>query len=128
MSQPTQVLPSWLTLSTTVVTLPDGSQSTSSTILRLPLTYYGPSVSSVTRLARGSPLMLVTDTAGHRWCLDLWRTDPSSIHHFYTNNLCDTYFYPRKLYDHLCSHDCPHRVLHVCLFDVGLKFVFELVI
>ncbi|RPD54342.1 hypothetical protein L226DRAFT_575732 [Lentinus tigrinus ALCF2SS1-7] len=44
MSQPTQVLPSWLTLSTTVVTLPDGSLSTSSDILRLPLTYYGPSI------------------------------------------------------------------------------------
>ncbi|KAI0706775.1 hypothetical protein C8T65DRAFT_830375 [Cerioporus squamosus] len=44
MSQPTQVLPSWLTLSTTVVTLPDGGISTSSTILRLPLTYYGPSI------------------------------------------------------------------------------------
>ncbi|KAI0749953.1 hypothetical protein C8Q80DRAFT_656064 [Daedaleopsis nitida] len=44
MAQPTQVLPSWLTLSTTVVTLPDGGLSTSSTILRLPLTYYGPSI------------------------------------------------------------------------------------
>ncbi|TFK91263.1 hypothetical protein K466DRAFT_563033 [Polyporus arcularius HHB13444] len=44
MSQPTQVLPSWLTLSTTVVTLPDGGISTSSTILRLPLTYFGPSI------------------------------------------------------------------------------------
>ena len=46
MSQPTQVLPSWLTLSTTLVTLPDGSLSTSSDILRLPLTYFGPSVST----------------------------------------------------------------------------------
>lgn len=45
MAAPTQVLPSWLTLSTTLVTLPDGEVSTSSTILRLPLTYYGPSVS-----------------------------------------------------------------------------------
>ncbi|KAH9902485.1 hypothetical protein C8Q73DRAFT_7206 [Cubamyces lactineus] len=44
MSQPTQVLPSWLTLSTTLVTLPDGSLSTSSDILRLPLTYFGPSI------------------------------------------------------------------------------------
>lgn len=45
MAAPTQVLPSWLTLSTTLVTLPDGSVSTSSEILRLPLTYFGPSVS-----------------------------------------------------------------------------------
>ncbi|KAI1783873.1 hypothetical protein LXA43DRAFT_1044864 [Ganoderma leucocontextum] len=44
MAAPTQVFPSWLTLSTALVTLPDGSVSTSSTILRLPLTYYGPSI------------------------------------------------------------------------------------
>ncbi|KAI0364317.1 hypothetical protein BV20DRAFT_868183 [Pilatotrama ljubarskyi] len=44
MAAPTQVLPSWLTLSTTVVTLPDGSLSTSSDTLTLPLTYYGPSI------------------------------------------------------------------------------------
>ncbi|KAI0833776.1 hypothetical protein BC628DRAFT_1307991 [Trametes gibbosa] len=44
MAAPTQVLPSWLTLSTTLVTLPDGSVSTSSDILRLPLTYFGPSI------------------------------------------------------------------------------------
>ncbi|KAI9056801.1 hypothetical protein FKP32DRAFT_1584954 [Trametes sanguinea] len=44
MSAPTQALPSWLTLSTTLVTLPDGSLSTSSATLRLPLTYYGPSI------------------------------------------------------------------------------------
>ncbi|OSC98533.1 hypothetical protein PYCCODRAFT_1375142 [Trametes coccinea BRFM310] len=44
MSAPTQVLPSWLTLSTTLVTLPDGSVSTSSATLRLPLTYFGPSI------------------------------------------------------------------------------------
>ncbi|OBZ72596.1 hypothetical protein A0H81_07439 [Grifola frondosa] len=37
-------LPSWLTLSTTVITQPDGTLSTSSDILRLPLTYYGPSI------------------------------------------------------------------------------------
>ena len=45
MSAPTQVLPSWLTLSTTVITLPDGSLTTASTTLQLPLTYFGPSVS-----------------------------------------------------------------------------------
>lgn len=45
MTQPTQQLPSWLSLSTTVVTYPDGSVSTASTTLQLPLTYYGPSVS-----------------------------------------------------------------------------------
>ncbi|KAM5544635.1 hypothetical protein V8D89_001533 [Ganoderma adspersum] len=44
MAAPTQVLPSWLTLSTTVVTLPDGSVSTSSATLTLPLTYFGPSI------------------------------------------------------------------------------------
>ncbi|CCM04677.1 uncharacterized protein FIBRA_06863 [Fibroporia radiculosa] len=44
MSVPTQVLPSWLTLSTTVITAPNGRVSTSSTTLRLPLTYYGPSI------------------------------------------------------------------------------------
>ncbi|GBE88432.1 predicted protein [Sparassis crispa] len=44
MSGPTQVLPSWLTLSTTVITQPDGSVSTSSATLQLPLTYYGPSI------------------------------------------------------------------------------------
>ncbi|EJF56520.1 hypothetical protein DICSQDRAFT_130061 [Dichomitus squalens LYAD-421 SS1] len=44
MAVPTQVLPSWLTLSTTVVTLPDGVVSTSSTTLQLPLTYFGPSI------------------------------------------------------------------------------------
>ncbi|KAI8969865.1 hypothetical protein BD414DRAFT_253660 [Trametes punicea] len=44
MSAPTQVLPSWLTLSTTLVTLPDGSVSTSSDTLTLPLTYYGPPI------------------------------------------------------------------------------------
>ena len=45
MAAPTQVLPSWLSLSTTVITFPDGSVTTSSTTLQLPLTYYGPSVS-----------------------------------------------------------------------------------
>ncbi|KZT06137.1 uncharacterized protein LAESUDRAFT_199541 [Laetiporus sulphureus 93-53] len=44
MTAPTQVLPSWLTLSTTVITEPDGSLSTSSATLQLPLTYYGPSI------------------------------------------------------------------------------------
>ncbi|KAI0759585.1 hypothetical protein BD413DRAFT_596312 [Trametes elegans] len=44
MAAPTQVLPSWLTLSTSLVTLSDGALSTSSTTLRLPLTYFGPSI------------------------------------------------------------------------------------
>ncbi|OCH94869.1 hypothetical protein OBBRIDRAFT_788867 [Obba rivulosa] len=44
MAAPTQVLPSWLTLVTTVVTQPDGSVSTSSATLQLPLTYFGPSI------------------------------------------------------------------------------------
>ncbi|KAI0325082.1 hypothetical protein GY45DRAFT_289101 [Cubamyces sp. BRFM 1775] len=61
MSQPTQVLPSWLTLSTTLVTLPDGSLSTSSAILRLPLTYYGPSSADVLR----SPHDLVAFTTAN---------------------------------------------------------------
>ncbi|EMD33323.1 hypothetical protein CERSUDRAFT_117943 [Gelatoporia subvermispora B] len=44
MEAPTQVLPSWLTLVTTVVTLPNGAVSTSSATLQLPLTYFGPSI------------------------------------------------------------------------------------
>ncbi|OJT13900.1 hypothetical protein TRAPUB_9569 [Trametes pubescens] len=44
MAAPTQVLPSWLTLSTSLVTLTDGSVLTSSKLLTLPLTYYGPSI------------------------------------------------------------------------------------
>ena len=45
MTQASQQLPSWLTLSSTLVTEPDGSVSTSFATLRLPLTYFGPSVS-----------------------------------------------------------------------------------
>lgn len=46
MAAPTQMLPSWLTLATTVVTAPDGAVTTSLVTLQLPLTYYGPSVSA----------------------------------------------------------------------------------
>ncbi|TFK53437.1 hypothetical protein OE88DRAFT_1655574, partial [Heliocybe sulcata] len=43
-----QQLPSWMTYSTTVITDAAGDPiATSTTILTLPLTYYGPSVSSV---------------------------------------------------------------------------------
>lgn len=45
MAQPTQQLPSWLTLTSTLVTADDGSVSTSVGTLTLPLTYYGASVS-----------------------------------------------------------------------------------
>ncbi|KAI0688216.1 hypothetical protein BC835DRAFT_1419328 [Cytidiella melzeri] len=44
MAQASQQLPSWLTLSSTVITEPDGSVQTSFTTLQLPLTYYGPSI------------------------------------------------------------------------------------
>ncbi|EED79997.1 predicted protein [Postia placenta Mad-698-R] len=44
MAAPTQMLPSWLTLATTVVTAPDGAVTTSLVTLQLPLTYYGPSI------------------------------------------------------------------------------------
>ncbi|KAI0346305.1 hypothetical protein BDW22DRAFT_1405201 [Trametopsis cervina] len=44
MAQASQQLPSWLTLSSTLITEPDGSLSTSFATLRLPLTYYGPSI------------------------------------------------------------------------------------
>jgi UDP-N-acetylglucosamine:LPS N-acetylglucosamine transferase len=45
MTQPTQELPPWLSASTVVVTNPGGSAVTTTTVVRLPLTYYGPSVS-----------------------------------------------------------------------------------
>ncbi|KAH9838711.1 uncharacterized protein C8Q71DRAFT_752556 [Rhodofomes roseus] len=44
MAAPTQALPAWMTLSSAVVTAPDGSVFTSYTTLELPLTYYGPSI------------------------------------------------------------------------------------
>ncbi|KAL4251328.1 hypothetical protein ABKN59_005686 [Abortiporus biennis] len=44
MAQPTQALPSWLTLSSTTFTFPDGSESTFFMTHTLPLTYYGPSI------------------------------------------------------------------------------------
>ena len=43
--QPTQVLPSWLTLVTSTVTDANGDVSTALETKTLPLTYYGPSVS-----------------------------------------------------------------------------------
>ena len=43
--QPTQVLPSWLTLVTSTVTDANGDVSTAFETKTLPLTYYGPSVS-----------------------------------------------------------------------------------
>jgi hypothetical protein len=43
----TQQLPSWMTLSTTVYTNAAGQTITSETTLQLPLTYYGPSVSTL---------------------------------------------------------------------------------
>ncbi|KDQ59141.1 hypothetical protein JAAARDRAFT_33873 [Jaapia argillacea MUCL 33604] len=44
-SAPTQALPSWLTYSTSFITNAEGSTvSTSTTLLTLPLTYYGPSI------------------------------------------------------------------------------------
>ena len=46
MAQPTQVLPSWLTASTSIFTV-GGVATTSTTVLQLPLTYYGPSVSAI---------------------------------------------------------------------------------
>ena len=48
--QPTQALPSWLTLVSTVVTDATGGISTSFTTVQLPLTYYGPPVSDQTVL------------------------------------------------------------------------------
>jgi hypothetical protein len=47
MAQASQQLPSWLTLSSTVITAPDGSVFTAFTTLQLPLTYFGPSVSLI---------------------------------------------------------------------------------
>ncbi|KAH9933630.1 uncharacterized protein BXZ73DRAFT_46228 [Epithele typhae] len=44
MTAPTQVLPPWLTLSSTVITMPDGRLTTAATTIQLPLTYYGPSI------------------------------------------------------------------------------------
>jgi hypothetical protein len=45
MTDTLQPLPSWMTYSSQVFTEPDGALSTSYSILQLPLTYYGPSVS-----------------------------------------------------------------------------------
>lgn len=50
--QPTQELPSWLTLVPTEVTDANGDVSTSFATMTLPLTYYGPSVSIFTGIAR----------------------------------------------------------------------------
>ncbi|TCD61168.1 hypothetical protein EIP91_008830 [Steccherinum ochraceum] len=44
MTQASQALPSWLTLTSTVITNDDGSVSTSFDTLTLPLTYYGPPI------------------------------------------------------------------------------------
>jgi hypothetical protein len=45
MTQPTQELPPWLSASLTVITDPAGELITTTTVVQLPLTYYGPSVS-----------------------------------------------------------------------------------
>ncbi|KAI0730095.1 hypothetical protein C8Q72DRAFT_825490 [Fomitopsis betulina] len=56
MAAPTQSLPPWMTLSSAIVTDPDGSVFTSYTTLELPLTYYGPSVSLSSSLFSWLPL------------------------------------------------------------------------
>jgi len=51
MTAPTQELPPWMSYSTTVImTGPGGGVVTSTTLLQLPLTYYGPSVSVITAI------------------------------------------------------------------------------
>ena len=72
-------------------------------------------------------LTLVLDTAGYRWCVDLWRSHPSSLYYFYPN-LCDTYIHPCELCDLLGSHDRSNCVCHVKLVDVALQFFRNLIV
>lgn len=44
--QPTQMLPAYLTYVTNAITYPDGSVVSTTEIMKVPITYYGPSVRS----------------------------------------------------------------------------------
>ncbi len=73
MSAPTQELPSWLTLLTTTITDSSGVPlTTSTTLVFLPLTYYGPSVGSLHSNLTALTNRLV-DSTGTR--LDIWWSD-----------------------------------------------------
>ena len=51
MPAPTQALPPYLSYSTSLITRPGGGVKTSTTLVEVPLTYYGPSVSVIYKLS-----------------------------------------------------------------------------
>src|SRR5258706_12738467 len=69
---PEQALPDWMTY--ILVTDPVGAPTWS--IVTLPLTYYGPSVSSVFTQVIVLELftVIIVDSIGDRWRLDIWWT------------------------------------------------------
>jgi len=103
---PEQALPAWMTY--ILVTDPVGAPTWS--VVTLPLTYYGPPVSSVFTLIKLLKLftVVIVDSVGHRWRLDIRRTHTpggcNSNHHGDATSSADDYSDP---YHYSAAHSYP---------------------
>jgi hypothetical protein len=131
---PIQVLPPWLTYSSFTVTYPTGGSSIITTVLNLPLTYYGPYVSYSRFEIKSLPDVLhLADPPSDRWLMGMGRanisrtlfndTDSHIVDVDYLRNL-HTYSLPAVLdgvcleyfFEHIFILITPLNVLRVC-FD-----------